>query len=758
MPRVTTSVNLTPGKAFLLGYLPARRLIEVAKHEILKPKNDSVANRGLSPAFARAARTLEEQSAARDAAAIAAKVDERLAMIASSAGITFPGSAIHDETVPAWLDALASEVRTHLTTPVLEAAWNAGEAARRVTISVELLKEVTRRRVKEPENADLRARAAELARELEESTATLRVRFEETGLPLVISNADLHADMVRLTTNLHPTTKGGFDEIARLAKDLDSFSEAAVGWLEVAPPPKPIPAPAGSPERIEEETLLRRIIEAPHDLGLRRRFAELVEPRNDPRARLIRLQLSPSGDEGETEAYNLVRMHPDWSAPLEALGARDVKLAAGFPEAITIDADVLLERARELFSAAPLKTLHVRGAKGRVGEVVRLDRLATIEALDLDDQGVTDDDLVTLAASPHASRLRRLDLRFNPITARGIEALVVSPHLKRLEMVNLDGNPADPVDRLEHYDETNTHYVPTEAGKAIEAKYGRIRWLHPGQAGPEAPKISEQAIDVDPRLSRLTNALVQLGIDVEPVLRVVAAVGIENVFVGIGTLSGRVQLLVPSRADAVALVAPVTGVTAVPERSMLLVSAERDRPITGALVIGGATTVRQAIDDVAPRAARDLWLPIVEQLSKGTIKNRTCALAEEHGMITVSFPPRSGDAESTFAADLAALCTRLDVPASWRRVYEEAGPGLNVSVTIECGPKGPLARLGLRFGQATWDRAIDLAKALVDIDRARGAAVRMGVLASGFGAATVLGVEAVIDSANPDLTVWLAVR
>jgi len=47
-------------------------------------------------------------------------------------------------------------------------------------------------------------------------------------------------------------------------------------------------------------------------------------------------------------------------------------------------------------------------------------------------------------------------------------------------MVNLDGNPADPVDRLEYYDETHQHAVPTEAGKALEAKYGKLRWLQRG--------------------------------------------------------------------------------------------------------------------------------------------------------------------------------------------------------------------------------------------------------------------------------------
>ena len=105
--------------------------------------------------------------------------------------------------------------------------------------------------------------------------------------------------------------------------------------------------------------------------------------------------------------------------------------------------------------------------------------LATIEALDLDDQRVTDDDVAALAASPHAARLRQLDLRYNPISARGIEAIAASPHLKRLEVVSLDGNPADPVDRLEYVDETNTQRVPTDAGKLLETKYGPLRWLHP---------------------------------------------------------------------------------------------------------------------------------------------------------------------------------------------------------------------------------------------------------------------------------------
>ena len=106
------------------------------------------------------------------------------------------------------------------------------------------------------------------------------------------------------------------------------------------------------------------------------------------------------------------------------------------------------------------------------------------EALDLDEQGVTDDDIVALASSPHASRLTQLNARFNVLTERGIDALAASPYLKKLEVVNLEPNQLDPVDRLEYYDETHQHAVPTEAGRRLEERYGPLRWL---RRAPPAP-------------------------------------------------------------------------------------------------------------------------------------------------------------------------------------------------------------------------------------------------------------------------------
>jgi hypothetical protein len=258
-----------------------------------------------------------------------------------------------------------------------------------------------------------------------------------------------------------------------------------------------------------------------------------------------------------------------------------------------------------------------------------------------------------------------------------------------------------------------------------------------------------------PHLQRLTRVLEQHGIAVEPVLRVATAVGTDNIFLGLGTISQRIQLLVPSHRDALAVVAPTASL---PDRSMLLVSTYQSEPLTAAAVIGGAVTPRQAVDDVGPPAARKAWLSAVNLVAGGQVRNRTRYLTEERGAITLLFSERSGAAEALFTSEVDTLASELGAPATWRRVYDEAGRGVDVSITTECTTQGPAANVGLRFGATTWDRAIDLAKALVTVDAARDAAVRMGMVASALEVDALKGVEAIVDAKAPDLVVWLKLR
>ena len=250
------------------------------------------------------------------------------------------------------------------------------------------------------------------------------------------------------------------------------------------------PAQASGEPNAREQALLESIIANPDYDPPRLELAELGAARNDPRAELIREQFAGRdkraagrrADEAPHlgRARELVTAHPEWTAALTKLGARDLQFERGFPETMTISAADFLAHGGELLMLAPITRVKIRDAAGKIPELLAAPVMARVAGLDLAEQGVTDDDVIALAASPTANRLRSLDLGRNRITARGVEALAASSQLRNLESVNLDGNPGgDPSDAFEYHDETNRHRVPTEAGKALEAKYGPLRWLHP---------------------------------------------------------------------------------------------------------------------------------------------------------------------------------------------------------------------------------------------------------------------------------------
>jgi hypothetical protein len=452
---------LSPGSAYLLAYLPARRVAFVARTELLD-RNAATIDGALKKAleFSRAALKVEES--------IVAETDRRFAELATTAGLAIPPMPAPRD-LPKWLDALSGHVRSQLTTPLLHGAWGAGETARLVSLSVQLLAHIAYLRCAAAGNVDLRVQAEHCAEDLTAAATQLTADLKALGLPLVTSQADNVEKMVRLTRNLTPTTEGGYRQINELSRDLDKFIELKVRQLDTAPPTTSSSTPSA-----QEQALLVQIIADPRNRDLRKQFAELVADRDPDRAKVIEIQLDVDGD--EREATDLILSHPEWTARLRELGARDIKFLSGFPDTITVDASAFLTRGAEILAAAPITRVLVRDADGRVGEIVRSPLLANLRRLDLDDQGVTDDDVIALASSPHATNLEQLDLRFSVLTARGIEAIAASKQLPRLTRVHLDGNPEDPVDRIEYVDAT-PHVVATDAGQALEAKYGPLRWL-----------------------------------------------------------------------------------------------------------------------------------------------------------------------------------------------------------------------------------------------------------------------------------------
>jgi hypothetical protein len=452
--------ELSPGTVFLLAFLPWRRAAHTARVELMD-RNASTIDAALRHGieFSRQALKVEDS--------MVAETDARFDKLAGEAGFKIP--SISSTPIQQWLQALPAYARPHLTSPLLANAWYAGEAARQVAISTAVAAHLAYLRGAAPQNADLREQAGQRAADLKENAAKVEEGLRATNLPLVASHAHSIPKMVKLTRDLEPTTTEGYQQLNELLRDVTSFAESHARQLDVAPPTDV------TPPTDEEQALIRKIIADPGNGSLRMNLAKLAERRGDPRATLIRLQLAPAGDSERQKANDIIRSHPDWTARLEALGAKDIKFAGGFPDEITIDAATFLSRGKDLLAAAPITRLHIREAKGKVADIVRSPLLATIEALDLDNQGVVDADVEALAAAPHAARLRQLDLRYNLLSERGIEAIAASQKLKRLEVVTFDGNPTD---RVEYYDETNSHMVPTEAGKKLEAKYGPLRWLH----------------------------------------------------------------------------------------------------------------------------------------------------------------------------------------------------------------------------------------------------------------------------------------
>ncbi len=179
----------------------------------------------------------------------------------------------------------------------------------------------------------------------------------------------------------------------------------------------------------------------------------------------------------------------DWIATLEQLLAGISKDLTPPTTATREDGPMqlteFLRKATELAASGSISTLKLEGAGGRVAELAQCAALAKVEHLEMRSQHITDADIQALAASPHVSGLRVLSVERNDIGDAGIDALAAATGkaLRSLQAVGLDLNTVrDPSDRRESTDESGANEVSmaTDEGKALEAKYGPLPWLHPG--------------------------------------------------------------------------------------------------------------------------------------------------------------------------------------------------------------------------------------------------------------------------------------
>jgi len=476
--RVTAMVS--PSLAFMLAFVPGKLAGIDASRALLERllKDAAVtADRELKHAveFATKSTQIERK--------IALSNVEEIFANASKAGVAMPALPLNAGGWPAWGDEAATALAPHLdASGVL--ALRVGQHAFELLRAWSRAERIAYLRAARAEHSVLVEEAAHRVTDTTTAWRSLEHALVTSGRPLLEVALETLNEMIRRAPPADavkvPTWSSAFSAITSWIEDL----EENMGWLarDLDVPIDPAPRTPPTPE---EEQLVAEIIANPDDDELRVRFAELAAARGDVRAELVREQLAepPSKEGTALESRQRIDSHPEWSAPLIALGARDLRFTRGFPSEITIDLDALIANAEKLFALAPITVLRISGGIGGRGrELAAVRQLAQLYVLDLSKQGVTDSDLQALLDSSFLARLRTLTLHQNPITDAGVEALVAAtPAMPALRNVDLQLTRAkDPSDRHEYWDDHDQYgyWKPTERGKELEATYGRIRWFH----------------------------------------------------------------------------------------------------------------------------------------------------------------------------------------------------------------------------------------------------------------------------------------
>jgi len=244
----------------------------------------------------------------------------------------------------------------------------------------------------------------------------------------------------------------------------------------------------------DREALLRVIIENPEPDAPRRDYARWARSVGDDYGDFIELQLAltakhrahesalawgPLWDRSEAM---LEEARALWLKPfrdvLDSAVLREPRFMRGFIEYGVFDARAFVLHAAEMYERAPI--LHVKlDAVVEYPQILESPFLARLVSLDMTYQGIGDEHIQRLAESPYAARLRWLSIALNQVTQCGLEALCASPYLKHLQYLECGGNRfEDPTDTFGSEGEAIVFSMPTEAGTALEARHGRLEWLH----------------------------------------------------------------------------------------------------------------------------------------------------------------------------------------------------------------------------------------------------------------------------------------
>jgi hypothetical protein len=129
-----------------------------------------------------------------------------------------------------------------------------------------------------------------------------------------------------------------------------------------------------------------------------------------------------------------------WLAPLAGI-SESTQLGRGLVEWILLDLDAYLAHSAEIFGRFPVRSLAVRGVRGRMAELLASPWIDRIEYLSFPQprlssaqqrgvaptpyEGLSDDDVAELAATSRLQSLRGIDLGWNE--SLGLRSVECSP-------------------------------------------------------------------------------------------------------------------------------------------------------------------------------------------------------------------------------------------------------------------------------------------------------------------------------------------
>ncbi|MFO0547736.1 MAG: hypothetical protein U0271_05060 [Polyangiaceae bacterium] len=186
--------------------------------------------------------------------------------------------------------------------------------------------------------------------------------------------------------------------------------------------------------------LERAAIAAPDDDEARAVLADALLAAGDPRGELVALGLRiapflvPSLSKSRLVAREETLLKALKSATPHALAyARSVRYRRGLIEEITVSGTVFEKHGQAMLSEAPVRSLRLApNTPSTLGKLLATAALSSIRTLDLSDRSSTEEDLMSLASSPHLGSLEILDLGSTLIDLEGLAVLSTAPWAARL--------------------------------------------------------------------------------------------------------------------------------------------------------------------------------------------------------------------------------------------------------------------------------------------------------------------------------------